>query len=89
MNALAKRIYTIAPDPIRVTFANGSTASFEMHSAEFFQDDFQGVATSLDEEREHRIVTVGSDTERVVIGREREAGGFEQIGEIVAVEPAE
>ena len=86
MNALAKRIYNIAPDSIRVTFADDSTATFEMQSAEFFQDDFQGIATPLDDDREHRIVTVGPDPGQVVVGREREGGGFEEVGEIVAVE---
>ena len=86
MNALAKRIYNIAPDSIRVTFADDSTATFEMQSAEFFQDDFQGIATPIDGDREHRIVTVGSDSGQIVVGREREGGGFEEVGEIIAVE---
>lgn len=89
MNALAKRIYNIAPDSIRMTFADDSTAIFEMQSAEFFQDDFQGIATPLDGDREHRIVTVGPDPGQVVVGREREGGGFEEVGEIVAVEAAD
>lgn len=86
MNTLAKRIYNIAPDPIRVTFADDSTESFEMRSAEFFQEEFQGIAVRAGDDREHRIVTAGSDNERVIVGREREDGGFEQVGEIVAVE---
>ena len=89
MNPLAKRIYNIAPDPIRVTFADDSTATFEMRSAEFFQDDFQGIATPVGEDREHRIVTAGPETEQVIVGREREGGGFEEVGEVVAVEAAE
>jgi hypothetical protein len=89
MNELAKQIHNIAPDPVHVTFADGSTAIFEMRSAEFFQEDFQGIATPIDGEREHRIVAGGSDTDEVVMGRERDDGGFEEVGEIVTVEPAE
>lgn len=89
MNTLAKRIHNIAPDPVHVTFADDSTATFEMQSAEFFQEEFQGVATPLDGDREHRIVAGGSDTDEIVVGRERDDGGFEEVGAIVAVEPAE
>lgn len=86
MNPLAKRIYNIAPKPIRVTFEDDSTVEFEMRSAEFFQDDFQGVAARAGDDREYRIVTAGPDNEQVVVGREREDGGFEQVGEILVVE---
>lgn len=89
MNALAKRIYNIAPDSVHVTFADDSTATFEIQSAEFFQDDFQGIAIPTDGEREHRIVAAGADTDQVVVGRERDDGGFEEVGAIVAVEPVE
>lgn len=89
MNTLAKRIHNIAPDPVHVTFADDSTATFEMQSAEFFQEEFQGIATPIDGDREHRIVAGGSDTDEVVVGRERDDGGFEEVGAIVAVEPAE
>lgn len=88
MNTLAKRIYNIAPESIRATFADGSTEAFEMQSVEFFQEEFQGVATRADDDREYRIVTAGSDNERVIVGREREDGGFEQVGEIIEVESA-
>ena len=89
MNRLAKRIYNIAPKPIRATFDDGSTVEFEMRSAEFFQDDFQGVATRSGDDREYRIVTAGPDNGQVVVGREREGGGFEQVGEITAIERAD
>ncbi|WP_256687301.1 hypothetical protein [Halococcus qingdaonensis] len=89
MNTLAKRIHNIAPDPVHVTFADDSTATFEMQSAEFFQEEFQGVATPIDGDREHRIVAGGANTDQVVVGRERDDGGFEEVGAIVAVEPAE
>lgn len=89
MNTLAKRIYTIAPDAIRATFADGSEDSFEMRSAEFFREEFQGIAARAGDDREYRIVTVGSDNEQVIVGREREDGGFEQVGEIIEVESAD
>lgn len=89
MNPLAKRIYNVAPNSIRVTFADDSTAEFEMRSAEFFQEDFQAVAASADDDREYRIVTAGPENEQVVVGREREDGGFEEVGEITAVEHAD
>ena len=41
MNRLAKRLYNIAPDPVTLTFADGSTVVLSMHSAEFFQDDLE------------------------------------------------
>lgn len=86
MNTLAKRIYNIAPESIRATFADGSKERFEMRSAEFFQEEFQGIAARADDDREYRIVTTDSDNERVIVGREREGGGFEQVGEIIEVE---
>ena len=89
MNALAKRIYNIAPDAIRATFADDSVEVFEMRSAEFFQEEFQGIAARADDDREYRIVTTGPDDERVIVGREREGGGFEQVGEIIEVESAD
>ena len=89
MNQLAKRIYNIAPNPVHVTFVDGSTAELEMRSAEFFQEDFQGVAVRAEDDREYRIVTAGPDNEQVIVGREREDGGFEQVGELTAVERAD
>ena len=89
MNTLAKRIYNIAPESIEATFADGSKELFEMRSAEFFQEEFQGVAARADDDREYRIITTGPDNERVLVGREREDGGFEQVGEIIEVEPTE
>ncbi len=86
MNALAKRIYNIAPESIRATFADSSKEIFEMRSAEFFQEEFQGVAARAGDDREYRIVTAGSDNEQVIVGRERDDGGFEQVGEIIEVE---
>lgn len=89
MNALAKRIYAIAPDPVRLIFADGTAVELRMRSAEFFREDFQGEGAAVDDPGAvYRVVTAGADNEVVVVGRQT-AEGWTQVGEVVAVEPLE
>lgn len=88
MNTLAKQIHNIAPETIHTTFADGTEHVLEMQSVEFFQEKFQAIATQMNDDREHRIVTVGPNNEQVIVGREREDGSFEQVGEITEVKQA-
>ena len=84
MNTLAKRIHNITPDPVRLTFADDSTVDLRMRSAEFFQEAFQAEGADGDDVT-YRLVTDGED-DPLVAGRERDSGGWESVGEVVAVE---
>ncbi|GAA0646636.1 hypothetical protein [Salarchaeum japonicum] len=66
LNEHAKRVYNVAPDPVALTFADGETHEFEIESAEFFQEDFQGEAARVDDDADYRLVTDGDD---LVVGR--------------------
>lgn len=86
MNALAKRIHNLAPRDVRLTFEDGSTVVLEMHSAEFFQAAFQAEG-GKDDGVTYRLVSDGAD-DPLVAGRESD-DGWEPVGEVTAVEPAE
>ncbi|MFC6732899.1 MULTISPECIES: hypothetical protein [unclassified Haladaptatus] len=88
MNPIAKRIYNIAPDPVRLTFEDGTTVDLAMRSAEFFQDDFQGEATSIADDTAYRLVTDGPNNESLIAGREVD-GGWEHAGTVTKAEPLE
>ena len=83
MNTEAKRIHNIAPDPVRLTFADGTTVELRVRMAEFFQESFQGEGVD-DEGRTYRLVSDGTD-DPLAAGRET-GEGWETVGEVVAVE---
>jgi hypothetical protein len=87
MHAHAKRIYNIAPSNVVLTFADGESHEFAVSSAEFFQDDFQGEATRVDDPgATYRFV---GDDEGVVVGRQRPGEeGWSTFGTVTAVESA-
>ena len=85
MNTLAKRIHNVAPDPVRLTFADGSTVVLEMRSAEFFQEAFQ--AEGVADDTVYRLVTDGGD-DPLVAGRETD-DGWATVGEVVEAERAD
>lgn len=84
MNTLAKRIHNITPDPVRLTFDDDTTVELRMRSAEFFQEAFQAEGVT-DDDATYRLVTDGED-DPLVAGRERAAGGWESVGEVVEVD---
>lgn len=85
MHTLAKRVHNLAPRDVRLTFADGSTVTLSMRSAEFFRASFQ--AEGVDGSgTTYRLVTDGAD-DPLVAGREA-TDGWETVGEVAAVEPA-
>ncbi|MGB9987436.1 transcriptional regulator [Salarchaeum japonicum] len=66
LNEHAKRVHNVAPDPVLLTFEDGDAYEFEIESAEFFQEDFQGEARRVDDDAAYRLVTDGDD---LVVGR--------------------
>ncbi|MEF8840580.1 MAG: hypothetical protein V5A62_02985 [Haloarculaceae archaeon] len=86
MNTEAKRIHNIAPDPVRLSFRDGTTVELEVRMAEFFQEAFQGEGVDA-EGRTYRLVSDGTD-DPLVAGREAD-DGWETVGEVVAVERVE
>lgn len=87
LNEDAKRLYTIAPDPVRLTFDSGETYEFSVASAEFFQDDFRGEATRADDPgAQYRFVT---DGDGLVAGRSGPGeDGWHTFGTVTDVERA-
>ena len=89
MHAVAKRIYNVAPDPVRLTLDDGTEATYDLRSAEFFQEDFQGEATRPDEPGTEYRITTTEDREAVILGRKTaDDGGWHLVGEVVAADPA-
>jgi hypothetical protein len=86
VNTEAKRIHNLAPDPIRLSFADGTTVDLDVRMAEFFQEAFQGEGVDP-EGRTYRLVSDGTD-DPLVAGRETD-DGWETVGEVVAVERVE
>jgi hypothetical protein len=85
MNTLAKRLYNLSPQPVRLTLDSGETIAFEPSSAEFFGEAFQ--AEGVSEGATHRLVTDGED-DPLLIAREA-AEGWNVRGEVTAVEVIE
>lgn len=86
MHQLAKRVHNVTPRPVRLTFADDSTVTLEMRSAEFFQDAFQGEGTD-ETGTAYRLVSDGAD-DPLVAGAETD-DGWVSVGEVVDVEPAD
>lgn len=85
MHTLAKRIHTITPKPLRLTFDDGSSTTLEMRSPEFFQESFQ--AEGVDGSGTiYRLVTDDED-DPLVAGKETD-DGWVTVGEVVTVEPS-
>jgi hypothetical protein len=88
LNPVAKRIHNVSPDPVRLTLSGGTSATYRMHSTEFFQRDFQGEGERLDDDAEYRLVS-SEDNESVLLGRRGpDEDGWTVVGEVVAAERA-
>jgi hypothetical protein len=85
MNRLAKRLYNIAPDPVTLTLADGSSVHLSMHSAEFFQDDLEAEGET-DDGTTYRIVD-GDDDETLLAAQEDD-DGWTVVGDVTGVEAA-
>ena len=84
MNTLAKQVYNIAPKDVRLTLTDGESLALEMHSAEFFQESFQGEGVA--DGTTYRLVTDGED-DPLLVARET-ADGWEILGEVERVSGA-
>ena len=82
MHTLAKRVHNLTPRDVRLTFADGSTVTLAMESAEFFQESFQSEGVD-DAGNAYRLVTDGAD-DPLVAGRESD-DGWTTVGEVTAV----
>lgn len=86
MHTLAKRVHNITPRDVRLTFADDSTVTLRMRSAEFFQEAFQAEGVTGDGTT-YRLVTDGED-DPLAAGKET-GDGWVSAGTVVAVEAAE
>lgn len=87
MHPHAKRIYNIAPENVVLTFSDGESYEFEVTSAEFFRDDFQGEATRTDDPG--AVYRIAGDEDGVLVGRQGpDEEGWSTFGEVTAVERA-
>jgi hypothetical protein len=87
MNTLAKQVHNITPDSVQLLFADGSSVSIQMRSAEFFQEAFQAEGTD-EQGVVYRLVTDGED-DPLVAGRQLESGEWEAVGPIAEVSRAD
>lgn len=87
LNAVAKRMYNVAPEPLHLSFDDGTTGVFELSSAEFFQQAFQAEGRRVDGDGETYRFTTSDDNEAVLAGR-RGDDGWQLAGEVVAAERA-
>jgi hypothetical protein len=88
LNAVAKRMYNVTPDPLRLSFEDGTTGVFELSSAEFFQQAFQAEGRRVDGDEEAYRFTTSDDNEAVLAGRRAGDDGWQLVGEVVAAERA-
>ncbi|AUV82653.1 transcriptional regulator [Salinigranum rubrum] len=87
LNRVAKRMYNVTPDPLRLTFDDDTTGVFELSSAEFFQQEFQAEGRRVDGNGTYRFTT-NEDNTAVLVGRET-ADGWALVGEVVEAEAAD
>ncbi len=90
LNSLAKRVYNISPDPVRLELDDGTAGVFDFSSVEFFQQEFQGEATRRDDERAQYRVTTSADNESLIVGRQAPgASDWTMVGTVESVERAD
>lgn len=82
MNPLAERVDDIAPDPVRLSLADGTALTLEVRSAASDGEEFQAVGTAPDG-RVHRLISEGADGP-LVAGRQAD-DGWRLVGEVVEV----
>ena len=86
LNAVAKRMYNVTPEHLRLTLDDGTTGVFELSSAEFFQREFQAEGRRVDDDAAYRFTTT-DDGSAVLAGR-RTDGEWSLVGEVVEAERA-
>jgi hypothetical protein len=90
LDPVAKRIYNVHPDPVRLVLDDGSDGLFHLSSAEFFQREFQAEGRRVDDDADasYRLVT-GEGDESVLLGRKGpDDDAWRIVGEVVGAERA-
>jgi hypothetical protein len=89
LNPVAKRMYNVTPEPLRLSLDDGTTGVFELSSAEFFQQEFQAEGKRVDggDEAAYRFTT-SDDNASVLVGRQTDDGDWALLGAVVAAERA-
>ena len=89
LNDVAKRMYNVTPEPLRLSLDDGTTGVFELSSAEFFQQEFQAEGQRVDgaDEAAYRFTT-SDDNASVLAGRRTDDGDWTLLGAVVAAERA-
>jgi hypothetical protein len=88
LDPVAKRIYNVAPEPVRLTLDDGTAAVYHLSSAEFFQREFRAEGGREGDDADYRLVT-GDDDRSVLLGRRApDEAGWTVVGEVVAADRA-
>jgi hypothetical protein len=91
LNAVAKRIHNVSPEPVRLVLADGDAGVYRMRSTEFFQREFRGEGVRVDpaDDADYRLVTSdGGDA--VMLGRQAPGeDGWQLLGTVTAAERVE
>ncbi|MDG5821390.1 transcriptional regulator [Natronococcus sp. A-GB7] len=89
LNPIAKRMHNISPDPVELTFDDGTNSVFTLSGAEFFQQEFQAEGTCSNDDAEYRFIS-SSDNESVLVGRKGpDDSGWTNVGTVVEVHKVE
>ena len=91
LHPIAKRIHNVQPRPVRLELDSGETGVYEFSSTEFFQQEFRGEGSRVDDdtEAEYRLIT-SEDGEHVLLGRsDADEEGWSMVGAIVSAERVE
>ncbi|MCU4752301.1 transcriptional regulator [Halobacteria archaeon AArc-curdl1] len=82
LNAIAKRIHNISPDPVFLRLEDGTEAVFRMDWVEFFQQEFKAEGVCDDDDADYRFVS-SADNESVLVGRQGPAeSGWTAVGAV-------
>ncbi|ELZ55523.1 MULTISPECIES: hypothetical protein [unclassified Haloferax] len=86
LNRVAKRMYNIHPNAMRLVVGEEIAGTFTLESAEFFQTDFQAEGGLDGDDAVYRFATT-EHNDAVVVGRQRPGeDGWTMIGEVETVE---
>ncbi|CQR53627.1 MULTISPECIES: transcriptional regulator [Haloferax] len=89
LNRVAKRMYNIHPNAMRLVVGEEIDGTFTLESAEFFQTEFQAEGRCVDDDAVYRFATT-ENNDAVVVGRQRPGeDGWSMVGEVETVERAD
>lgn len=82
LNPVAKRLHNVSPDPVELTFDDGSTGVFHLDWTEFFQREFRAEGSREGDDAEYRFVT-SEDNERLLAARRASDDDWTVVGSVV------